>query len=461
MKDVACYGAAGSACASTADCTYGTSCRNGTCTVDCACEVCAGWDAAANGLALQATIAAAAPGSTIRVQAGTYASPPNRFPLAGIPDQPPVPLLLVERSVTIAPCGDGEAAIGPMWIVGDVDVTLRGLALSGAAGVPAAVNVGNEQPATPRVSIDGCTISGGAGGVLCLDSRVRVGGGTRIGDNADVGVTAVGCDLRIEGPVTVARNGGTGILVASGALRATGDVRVVDNVGSKEPGGIFVTHGCWQTVATTCVVRMGTAHLEGTTITGNVATRESAGGIHVTGELVAVGVTVRGNWAGSDAAGSRGAGGILVERSVDCEDPSCDPGGRATLIDSVVADNRSGPDPLVAEDASAGAGGGVTLLRGASLTLLRTTVRDNVALARRGNGDASVARGGGIAISWTDPEQMPLLTMDGDSWVTGNVAEGPGATGGGIWAADVTPYSFPTVGDNLPDRCVNVACPPP
>jgi len=338
-------------------------------------------------------------------------------------------MFVLQRSVTIAPCGDGDVTIGSLWIDGDVDVALRGISLVGSAQAPALwpMNVGRGRP---RVTVSGCTLTGTSVGAAVLDAQITLDGGTSVSGNASSGITGSLCDVRLVGPVTVARNGGTGIRINGGSLHATGDVRVEGNVGFEAPGGIAVRQLCFAgSTAGSCEsTAMARAVLEGTTVSGNEGDSGQpggiqAGGILVDGELVAVGVTVRDNWSGPRYGNSEG-GGIAVKR-FDCGGAAvCDPGGRATLTNCRIEGNRSGPDPArPGIPAPAGRGGGIALLAGATLTMGGTTVTDNAALAARDGGAGSPA-GGGI---WSEVDQTATTSFSG-------------------------------VSGNQPNNCVNVTC---
>ncbi len=141
-------------------------------------------------------------------------------------------------------------------------------------------------------------------------------------------------------------------------------------------------------------------------------------GILNLGELTVTLSTVARNTAladfGSDLAEAVG-GGILNE------------GSQLTLDRSTVSENEAIATPLTGRDATA-QGGGIATIEPSEMTIERSTIAANLAIAENGRGE-NIARGGGLASFSESGDAIVTST------VTANEAVGADASeGGGIYA---------------------------
>jgi len=184
------------------------------------------------------------------------------------------------------------------------------------------------------------------------------------------------------------------------------------------------------------------AALDDVIIEGNEAT-QGGGGASFEGSLggqplLLLGVTIDGNLAGSDGGGLRVAGGagIALQRSLVAGNEAQGAGGGLWLGSGSSAGVTDG---MISQNvASGGDGGGVAVLPGATLTLLGTSMTDNLALERGGAVSAEGAEvvAEGVELGWNQASDGGAVAVENsdlalsDSFVIANAASGSGA---GVW----------------------------
>jgi len=162
--DIACYRPAGAACATTAECVFDSTCKDGVCVANpqpqpqpaCVPSFPVTGDAAANGRALQAAWDAAktASGTVITLAPGTYDLPPSGEGYA---------MNWSSGEVTLQGCA-GEVRLNgrgtrPFALLGGI-VTLKGLILDGAIGADRVSDFGVTASLSASVTLDECTLTG-------------------------------------------------------------------------------------------------------------------------------------------------------------------------------------------------------------------------------------------------------------------------------------------------------------
>ena len=366
---------------------------------------------------IREAVAAASPGDTIRLCAGTY-----REDAAGEPQ-----MLILTKDLTLIGAGAGKTILDGQGVVDrtvievgpGATVALEGLSITGGHG-RARANAGNPSGQGGGITNAGdltltdCLITGnraadGGGifttGVLRLvTSRVQKNRSTEGGGiftYRDLNLPeGTGTVTLVDSAVTnnTADTDGGGIRLEGGSLSLEGRSRVAGNRANGTGGGIYTIEG-EVTLTDSSAVSKNRADL--------------AGGIFFTNATV----TLR-HASCVDRNEARSDGGGIVAREV-----------QLTLEDtSNVTRNKAGGD-----------GGGIYIW-GSGVTLQDTS---------RVAGNKARGNGGGIFIR----SQESVLVLEDSSQVTGNAA---GVGGGGIFnsgEATVTLAGDAQVTDNQPDNC--------